>query len=193
MIKSLKVQKEAFRSKKRELTKKEYYRLLEAAKRTRNKRLYLLIQTLGSTGIRISELPFITVEALESGYARVRMKGKCRTVLLPAPLRRQLRSYNKERNIRKGSIFITRSGRPMDRSNIFRELKALSENAGVDREKVFPHNFRHLFACCYYELEKDIDHLADLLGHSSINTTRIYLTRSSEEQARKIESLGLIL
>ncbi|MCI5649231.1 MAG: tyrosine-type recombinase/integrase [Fusicatenibacter sp.] len=192
-IKSLKVQKEAFRSKKKELTKKEYYRLLEAAKSQKNKRLYLLMQTICSTRIRISELPFITVESLESGYARVRMKGKSRTVLLPAPLRRQLRLYSKERNINRGSIFITASGHPMDRSNIFREMKALSETACVDATKIFPHNLRHLFACCYYEIEKDIDHLADLLGHSNINTTRIYLARSSEEQAQKLESLGLVI
>lgn len=192
-VKSLKVQKEAFRSEDRELTREEYYRLLAAARKSGNTRLYFLMQTIGATGIRISELPFITVESLYIGQACVSLKGKTRTVLLPNALCRNLKRYCKEKDIRQGSIFVTRNGVPVNRSNVFREMKALCEKAGVNSKKVFPHNFRHLFACMYYQAEKDIAHLADILGHSSINTTRIYLTKSSEEQARQIEKLGLVV
>lgn len=193
VVKSLRVQQSAFRLPERELTKAEYYRLLRTAKERGNERLYLLMQTLCSTGIRISELPFITVEALSAGRARVSLKGKTRTVLLPAALCRELRRYVRARRIRSGSVFVTSGGRPVDRSNVFREMKALCAEAGVDARKVFPHNLRHLFACTYYQAEKDISHLADLLGHSSINTTRIYLMKSSAEQARQLEHLGLVI
>lgn len=193
IVKSLRVQREAFRSQEREMSKEEYYRLLNAAKRRGDMRLYYLLQTIGSTGIRVSELPFITVEAVKAGKARVILKGKNRTVLLPAALCRELRHYIKEKNIRTGSIFITRSGKPMDRSNIFRAMKALSKEAKVDSRKVFPHNLRHLFACVYYKAERDIAHLADILGHSSVETTRIYLTASCTEQEKQIERLGLVV
>lgn len=192
-VKALKVQREAFRSEERELTKDEYYRLLEAAKESGNQRLYYLMQTLASTGIRISELPFITVESLSAGLVIVSLKGKTRTVLLSKKLSSKLKQYCKEKNIRTGSVFVTRNGNPVDRSNVFREMKSLCEKAGVDNRKVFPHNFRHLFACVYYHAEKDISHLADILGHSSINTTRIYLVKSSTEQVRQIEKLGLVI
>lgn len=193
VVKSLRVQQAAFRPPERELSKEEYYRLLRAAKAQGNERLYLLMQTLCGTGIRISELPFITVEALTAGRARVTLKGKTRAVILPAALCRELRRYVHARRIRNGSVFVTSGGRPVDRSNVFREMKALCAQARVDPRKVFPHNLRHLFACTYYQAEKDISHLADLLGHSSINTTRIYLVKSSAEQARRLEHLGLVI
>lgn len=193
VVKSLRVQQAAFRPPERELTKAEYYRLLQTAKAQGNERLYLLMQTLCGTGIRISELPFITVEAVTAGRARVTLKGKTRAILLPAALCRELRRYTRARRIRTGSVFVTRGGRPVDRSNVFREMKAICTEAGVDPRKVFPHNLRHLFACTYYQAEKDISHLADLLGHSSINTTRIYLMKSSAEQARQLEHLGLVI
>lgn len=193
VVKALKIQREAFRPRERELSKKEYFRLLEAAKKKGNIRLYLLMQTLCSTGIRVGELPFITVEAVSAGRATVSLKGKTRTVLLPAALRRELKHYIKEKGLKSGSIFITKSGRPMDRSNILHEMKALCDEAGVERKKVFPHNLRHLFACLFYQREKDICRLADLLGHSNINTTRIYTLVSGDEHERQIERLGLVM
>lgn len=193
IVKALKIQRQAFRPKERELSKAEYFCLLKTAKARRNTRLYLLMQTLCSTGIRVSELPFITVGAVLNGRAVVSLKGKTRTVLLPAGLCRELKRYIKNTHLESGSIFVTKSGRPMDRSNILHEMKSLCEKAGVDRKKVFPHNLRHLFACLYYRAVKDLSRLADLLGHSNINTTRIYTCVSGDEQERQIEGLGLIL
>ena len=193
IVKSLKIQREAFRSKERELNKEEYFRLLKAAKEKGNMRLYLLMQALCSTGIRVSELPFITVEAVKSGQATVSLKGKIRRVLLPAALRRELNCYIHKNGLKTGSIFVTKNGRPMDRSNILHEMKALSVAAGIERKKVFPHNLRHLFACLFYQKEKDPIRLADLLGHSNVNTTRIYTCISDEEQDQKIEQLGLVI
>ena len=193
VVRLLKIQKNVFRDRKRELSKKEYFRLLKAAKKKRSLRLYYLMQTICATGIRVSELRFITAEAVRMGRARVNLKGKIRVVLLPAPLCRILKGYMSERGIQNGSIFLTRNGRPLDRSNIWHEMKAVSETARVGREKVFPHNLRHLFACTYYRMEKDLSHLADLLGHSSINTTRIYTMVSGEEQSRRMEALGLVV
>lgn len=193
LLKSLKIQRQAFRARERELSREEYHRLLCAAQTRGDNRLYLLMQTICATGIRVSELRFITVEAAQRGYAMVNLKGKMRKVLLPVALCQKLKRYARERGIRSGYIFITRSGTPMDRSNILHAMKALCEQAGVERSKVFPHNLRHLFACCYYQAEKDISRLADLLGHSSINTTRIYTCVSGDEQARQIERLGLVV
>lgn len=193
MIKAYRVQKESFRSRERELTKEEYYRLLRLAKERGKMRLYYLMETICSTGIRISELRFITVQAIHKGEAKVSLKGKLRTVLLPTKLCRELKKYIKKKGIINGSIFVTRTGMPVDRSNVLHEMKALCEEAGVDQKKVFPHNLRHLFACTYYQLKKDITHLADLLGHSSINTTRIYTQISGKEQVRQINQLGLII
>lgn len=192
IVKPLKVQRQTFRDKERELSKDEYFRLLNAAKMRNDMRLYYLMQTICSTGIRVSELKFITVQAIQSGRALVSMKGKTRMVLIPSALCRVLKRYIKERGIQKGSIFITRSGSPMDRSNILHNMKALCEMAGVDRKKIFPHNLRHLFACLFYKAEKDLSRLADLVGHSNINTTRIYTSVSGQEQARQIEQLGLV-
>ena len=155
--------------------------------------MYLLIETLGATGIRISELPFITVEAVMQGRATVSLKGKTRIVLLSMERRRKLRAYAGQKNISKGSLFITRSGKQMDRSNVLHAMKKLALEAGIAPEKVYPHNLRHLFACTYYQKEKDLSHLADLLGHSNINTTRIYTCISGEAQEVKLKNLGLVL
>ena len=192
-VRSLKIQRDSFRSEERELSKEEYKKLLKAAKAKKDDRMYLLMETLGSTGIRISELPFITVEAVMQGRARVSLKGKTRIVLLPMELRRKLRSYAERMKITSGSIFITRSGRTMDRSNVLHAMKRLAVEAGIQPEKVYPHNLRHLFACTYYQKEKDLSHLADLLGHSNINTTRIYTSISGEEQEVKLKNLGLVI
>lgn len=191
-VKALRIQRQPFRARERELTKAEYYRLLRAARARQDDRLCLLMQTVCSTGIRVSELPFITVQAVRAGRAAVSLKGKTRTVLIPAALCRELERYAEKRGIRAGSIFVTRSGRPLDRSNILHAMKALCGAAGVDRRKVFPHNLRHLFACLFYQAEKDLSRLADLLGHSNINTTRIYTSVSGAEQTRQIERLGLV-
>lgn len=193
VVKSLKIQKSAFRPGEKELTKEEYYRLLDVAKRKEKKRLYCLMQTLCATGIRVSELPFITVKAIQEGRALVSMKNKTRIVILPRSLCRLLKKYMQQKNIKSGSIFVTRTGKPLDRSNIFHEMKKLCEEAGVSQKKVFPHNLRHLFACTYYRMKKDIVHLADLLGHSNINTTRIYTLVSGKEEARQLAKLGLVV
>jgi len=193
IVRSLRVQRDAFRQKERELDRDEYYRLLQTARKRGDMRLYYLMETIGSTGIRISELPFITVEAVKMRRVRVALKGKSRVVLLPASLCGKLEKYIKENRLKKGSVFVTKSGKPVNRSNVFRMMKGLCEEAGVAREKVFPHNLRHLFARIYYKVEKDIAHLADILGHSSIETTRIYLMTSYEEQEKKIDRLELVL
>lgn len=192
VVKEFKVQRAAFRAKEKELTKEEYHRLLCVAKGRKNNRLYLEMQTICATGIRISELRFITVEALKTRRARVALKGKIRTVILPLELCRQLTRYAREKRIASGSIFVTRTGRPVDRSNILHDMKSLCGEAGVSRTKVFPHNLRHLFAVTYYQKEHDICHLADLLGHSNIDTTRLYTLVSCEEQERQIEQLELL-
>lgn len=192
-VKSFKVQKNVFRTKERELTKEEYIRLVKTAQRHGKRQLGMLIQTICATGIRISELPYVTVEALYTRRAVVSLKGKTRIVLLPAELCRELTAYVRAENIRSGSIFVTRNGKPLDRSNIFHSMKKLCEDAEVDRDKVFSHNLRHLFAVTYYKAEKDVCHLADILGHSSINTTRIYTIISCEEQEQQINGLGLLI
>lgn len=192
VVKTFKVQKAAFREKERELTKAEYLRLIAAAKRKGKQRLCLVMQTIGATGIRISELPFITVESLYTHQAKVSLKGKTRTVILPLKLCRELKKYAKEKGIRSGSIFVTRNGKPLDRSNILHEMKSLCDMAQVVSSKISPHNLRHLFAVTYYNRERDICHLADLLGHSNINTTRVYTLVSYEEQEQQINRLGLL-
>ncbi len=190
-VKSMKVQRQVYVSQERELTKAEYKRLLDAAK-VKSERLYYLMQTICSTGIRISELRFITVEAVKSGEACLNCKGKRRRGWLPKQLCRMLREYTKKNNIKRGSVFITKTGKPLDRSNIWAEMKKLCKKAGVDKKKVFPHNLRHLFARVYYSREKDIVRLADILGHSSINTTRIYTMESGDVHRRQIERMGLL-
>ena len=193
VVKALKIQRATFRPKERELSREEYYRLLHAAKKKNDLRLYLLMQTICATGIRVSELKFITTEAAQNGRAVVSLKDKTRTILIPKALCKKLRQYAKSRGIQSGSIFVSKHGNPMDRSNILHEMKALCKSAGVEPSKVFPHNLRHLFACLFYQAAKDISRLADLLGHSNINTTRIYTCVSGEEQIRQIERLGLVI
>ncbi len=193
VVRTFKVQKAVFRSKELELTKTEYIRLVETARHRGNLRLSLLMQTICATGIRISELPFITVASLQTRRATVSLKGKTRTVILPLDLCRELKRYTKAAGIQNGSVFVTRGGQPMDRSNILHAMKALCREAGVEEGKVFPHNLRHLFAVTYYNVEKDLSRLADLLGHSNVNTTRIYTLISCEMQERRLDSLGLVL
>lgn len=173
-LKFLKIQKSAYCSAEQELSKAEYLRLVKTAEEKRNGKLALLLQTVGGTGIRVSELPFITAEAVCRGEAVIRLKGKTRTILLPKKLQKSLKEYLRREKITEGPVFVTRTGQPLDRSNIWKMMKALCREAGVDEKKVFPHNLRHLFARCFYSADKDIAKLADILGHSSINTTRIY-------------------
>lgn len=192
-VKQFRVQKKAYCPEEKELTKEEYLRLIKAAAKKDNERLSLLIQTICSTGIRVSELRYITVEAVKRGEATVSCKGKTRTVFIISALRRLLLRYAKEQRIKTGLIFVTKSGKPLDRSNIWKEMKSLCEQARVSPDKVFPHNLRHLFARSFYSIEKDIAKLADILGHSSINTTRIYIMTTGAEHRRKLESLHLLL
>lgn len=190
-VKSIKQQRRTFLSEEKELTKEEYNRLIRAAES--KPRLCLLMQTICSTGIRVSEHKFITVEAARAGQAEVRMKGKHRIVFLEKKLCKVLLKYAKENHITSGSIFITSTGKPLNRCNIWSEMKKLCDTAGVRREKVFPHNLRHLFARLYYGIEHDIVRLADILGHSSINTTRIYTMESGHTHRRQMERLQLLL
>ncbi len=191
-VKNLKIQKQIFASTDKELTKTEYDRLLEAAKQKKNERLYLLMQTICSTGIRVSEVRYITVEAVGCGIAEINCKGKRRQVFLPRQLCQILKQYIKEQKIKSGSVFITKNGSPLDRSNIWSDMKKLCRMSNVSEKKVFPHNLRHLFARTYYSLQKDIVRLADILGHSSVNTTRIYTMESGEIHRRQIQKLGLL-
>ncbi len=191
-VKNLKIQKQMFASTERELSKAEYERLLSTAKRRKNQRLYLLIQTICSTGIRVSELRHITVEAARVGTADICCKGKNRRVFLPHALCQMLKVYVKEQGIKSGSVFITKNGKPLDRSNVWSDMKKLCVSANVSEKKVFPHNLRHLFARTYYSLQKDIVRLADILGHTSVNTTRIYTMENGEIHRRQIQKLGLL-
>lgn len=191
-VKTIKIQRQIFASSDKELTKGDYEKLLNAAMKKSNKRLLYLMQTICSTGIRVSELKFITVEAVKKGIADINCKGKQRKVWLPKQLCKMLRSYIDENHIKSGSVFISKNGRPLDRSNIWKMLKTLCDSAGVSKDKVFPHNFRHLFARTYYSLQKDIVRLADILGHSSVNTTRIYTMESGEIHRRQVQRLGLL-
>ena len=192
-VKPFKQQRRIFRDKNRELSKTEYLKLLDAAKEKGNRRLFYLMQTLCATGVRISELRFITAESVRSGKAEVDCKGKVRTVLLTKKLRRALTEYCKKCAISSGPVFVTKTGRPMNRSNVWTEMKRLCDSAGVDAQKVFPHNFRHLIAITFSNLEKDIAKLADLLGHASIETTRIYIMESGENHLRQVERMGLVI
>ncbi len=190
-VKNLKLQKQIYLPESKELTKGEYARLCEAAKG--NRRLCLIIKAICSTGIRVSELKFFTLESVKLGTVTVRSKAKTRDIILPDKLRRLLLKYCKSRNITSGLIFRTRSGRPIDRSNIWSDMKRLCKKAGVNPSKVFPHNLRKLFARTFYGIERDIAKLADILGHSSIDTTRIYIMSTGAEHRRKIDRLGLVV
>ena len=189
----LKIQKAVFVDEARELTKAEYARLVRAARQKENERLALVLQTICATGIRVSELRFITAEAVSLGRAEISNKGKRRVVFLPGGLRRLLTAYLRKQGRASGPVFVTRSGRPLDRSNIWREMKALCAAADVDPNKVFPHNLRHLFARVFYALDHDLSRLADILGHSSISTTRIYTAECGAVHARQVERLGLVI
>ena len=192
-VKLLKIQKALFCDERRELTRAEYARLVSAAQKVGNERLSLVMQTICATGTRVSELRFITVEAVTTGRAEICNKGKRRTVFLPGRLRRLLRKYLQKQKKTAGAVFTTRTGRPLDRSNIWRDMKALCESADVEPGKVFPLNLRHLFARTYYSLEKDLSRMADILGHSSVNTTRIYTMESGGVHQRQLERMGLII
>ena len=183
----------AFLDENKELSRAEYARLVRAAQMRKNERLALVLQTICATGIRVSELQFITAEAVQAGRAEICNKGKRRMVFLPGKLRRLLQSYLRRQKKTAGAVFTTRTGKPLNRSNIWREMKALCKSAGVAEEKVFPHNLRHLFARAFYALEKDLSRLADILGHSSVNTTRIYTAESGAAHARQMNRLGLIV
>lgn len=187
----LRTQRMDYRDTRRELTRDEYARLLQAA--PKRSRLYLMLQTICATGIRVSELRYITVESLQTGHTEVRNKGKSRIILLPTKLCNKLKQYCRRCARHTGSVFVTRSGLPVDRSNIWRMMKQLAIKAGVDRRKVYPHNLRHLFARTFYGVEHDLDHLAAILGHSSINTTRIYTRTGMNAYRGQIEQMHLIL
>lgn len=192
-LRKLKIQKALFLSEDKELTKAEYVRLVQAAERAENERLSLVIQTICATGIRVSELRFITAEAVQCGRAEVSNKGKRRAVFLPDKLRKLLKHYLQKQKITAGAVFVSRNGRPLDRSNIWRDMKKLCESAGVEPGKVFPHNLRHLFARTFYSLEKDLSRLADILGHSNVSTTRIYTAESGSAHARQVGRLNLVV
>lgn len=192
-VKSFKLQRQIYCPEEKELTKAEYMRLVSTAKQKGNERLNLLIQTMCGTGIRVSELQYITVEAVKCGEAVVSLKGKIRSVFIIRELQKKLLRYAAEQKISSGAIFITRSGKPMSRTNIWREMKRLCVQAGVNPQKVFPHNLRHLFARTFYGIEKDIAKLADILGHSSINTTRIYIITTGNEHRQRMENMRLII
>ena len=191
-VKQFKVQRKVFCSEESELTQQEYKRLIYAASKKSSERLSLIIQTICGTGMRVSELKHITVDSVYTGKAIVTCKGKTRTILITSNLQKLIIPYIKKRKLKSGSVFITRSGKPIDRSNIWREMKKLCERANVNKAKVFPHNLRHLFARMFYEKEKDIAKLADVLGHSSINTTRIYIVSTGYEHRMIMESLQLV-
>ena len=187
-VKFLKLQRRAFRDASRDLTKSEYVKLLSAAVGW----LALLLETICATGIRVSEVKYITVEAVQAGRADISLKGKIRTILLPGKLRRKLLQYAKQQKIVSGEIFLAEDGKSISRYRIWREMKRLCKKAGVEESKVFPHNLRHLFATTFYRVTRDIVKLADILGHSSINTTRIYLISTGQEHVRQLERLGLV-
>lgn len=191
-VKTLRIQRQIFRSRDKELTKGEYIRLLETAQSLGKERLALLMETICATGVRVSEVKYITVEAAQAGRAEIALKGKIRTILLPGKLRRKLLKYAKKQKIGFGEIFLTKTGKGMSRRQIWAEMKAICKKAGVAPSKVFPHNLRHLFARTFYKACRDVVQLADVLGHSSVETTRIYLASTGDEYVRRMDRLGLI-
>lgn len=191
LVRSIRTQRQTYCPEAKELSKAEYLRLVQSAHK--RPRLQLLLEAICSTGIRVSELAYFTVEAVQNGEIEIMCKGKTRTILLPGKLRRRLLEYARHTRISSGPVFCTRSGRPLNRSNIWAEMKGLCGAAGVAESKVFPHNLRKLFARTFYSIEKDIAKLADLLGHSNINTTRIYIISTGTEHRRKIDRLGLVI
>lgn len=191
-VRQFRVQKEIYRSESAELTRDEYLRLVAAAERDSDGRSALLLQTVCCTGIRISELEYVTVEAVRSGEAQVNCKGKTRKIFIVSALREKLLHYAEENGVSRGPVFRTRTGKPLDRSNIWRSMKKLCAEAQIPPQKVFPHNLRHLFARAFYEKEHDISTLADILGHSSVNTTRIYIISTGAEHAKRMEGMDLV-
>ena len=191
--KNIKLQRQIYYPEEKELTKAEYIRLCRTAERKHNERLNLILQTICGTGIRVSELRFITVEAVKSNVAIVSLKGKTRLVFIVKELKKKLLRYAKNQNIKSGMIFVTRTGKAINRTNIWREMKSLCKEANVNPQKVFPHNLRHLFARVFYGIEKDIAKLADILVHSSIDTTRIYIISTGTEHRRCMENMRLII
>lgn len=192
-VKTLKQQRETFRPEEQHLSQQEYKHLVQAAEQAGNHRLALVLQTIGGTGIRISELQYIDVAAVKSGMASLRCKGKNRSILLPRRLQQLLKAYIQRRKITRGPVFCTVGGKPLDRSNLWREMKRLCKVTQIDERKVFPHNFRHLFAVCFYQMEKDIVKLADILGHSSVETTRIYMKTPGKEHRRLLNQMRMII
>lgn len=190
-VRSIRTQRQTYCAEDRELTKKEYMRLLETTRG--NERLNLILQTICSTGIRVSELRYFTVEAVRLGRISVNCKSKTRTIFVPGKLKKLLLNYSKRNGILSGTIFLGKTGKAMDRSSIWRQMKRLCRRAGVKESKVFPHNLRKLFARTFYSIDKDMAKLADILGHSSINTTRIYIMTTGQEHRRKMERLNLII
>lgn len=191
-VKFLRIQRCMFRKQEKELCREEYECLLETAKRRGKERLALLMETICSTGIRVSEVKYITVEAAENGRTEIWLKGKIRTILLPGKLCRRLLKYAKKQQLCSGEIFLTASGSSLSRRQIWKEMKQLCRHAGVEASKVFPHNLRHLFASVFYRASRDIVKLADILGHSCIETTRIYLYSTGQEHIQQMECLGLL-
>ena len=191
-IKYLKIQRRLFRSTEKQLSKQEYIRLMETAHSLGRERLALLMETICATGIRVSEVKYITAEAIRAGRTEIALKGKIRTILLPGKLCRKLQKYVRKRKIVSGEVFLTRNGKGMSRRQIWAEMKSLCEKAGVAPSKVFPHNLRHLFAQTFYRVCRDVAKLADVLGHSSIETTRLYLISTEAEHVRQMERMGLI-
>ncbi len=191
-VKYLKIQRQLFRDASRELNREEYGKLIACALKSGKDRLALLMETICSTGIRVSELQYVTAEAVKKGRADISLKGKIRTILLPNKLVRKLQKYMKKQKITCGEIFLTAGGKGLSRRQIWYEMKQICRLAGVDQRKVFPHNLRHLFARAYYKACHDIVQLADVLGHSSIETTRIYLITTGEEHARQLDRLGFV-
>ena len=191
-IKALKLQRKLFRDDRRELTREEYQRLLDAAHGLGRERLALLLETICATGIRVSEVKYITVEAAQAGRAEISLKGKLRTILLPGKLCRKLKKYARAQKTASGEIFLTRSGKSLSRRQIWAEMKRLCNAAGVAPSKVFPHNLRHLFARTFYKVCRDVVKLADVLGHSSVETTRIYLISTGAEHAEILRKLRLV-
>lgn len=192
-VKFLRIQRQMFRKPAKELTKEEYEKLLKTARKEGRDRLALLMEAICATGIRVSELSYITAEAVKQGRAEVVLKGKIRVILLPEKLCCKLKKYMKEQQISSGEIFLTKGGKSLSRRQIWREMKELCKRADVESSKVFPHNLRHLFATSFYKVCKDIVKLADVLGHSSVETTRIYLLTAGEEHARQLEKMRLVI
>lgn len=191
-VRALRVQRRLFQSEERELSRQEYQRLLDTARTLGRDRLALVMETICAAGIRVSEVRYITAEAVREGRTEIALKGKIRTILLPGKLCRKLEKYARRKKITSGELFLTRSGRPMSRKQIWAEMKGVCRAAGVAPSKVFPHNLRHLFARCFYRVSRDVAKLADVLGHSSIETTRIYLISTGAEHARTLDQLRLI-